>query len=76
MSGPTRPRQGHFSDVALGVTLLILGVQLYLFETVLQSVLDGQRALLPGAFAASLVLTAVALTLAFKVSRIDDGPEL
>ena len=70
-----RPRRGHFSDVALGVSLLILAVQLYLFETVLQSVLDGQRALLPGAFAASLVLTAVALVLAFKAPRLDDGPE-
>lgn len=71
----SRPRQGHFSDVTLGVALLILVVQLYLFETVLQSVLDGQRALLPGAFAASLVLTAVALVLAFKVPRLDDGSE-
>jgi urea transporter len=37
-------------------------------------VLDGQRGLLPGAFGASLVLTAIALVLAFKVPRIDQGP--
>ena len=74
MSLPTRPRRGLLSDVALGVVLLILVIQLYLFETVLQSVLDGQRGLLPGAFAVSLVLTVVALALAFKVPRIDDGP--
>jgi len=75
MSLPPRPRQGLLSDAALGVVLLLLVIQLYLFETVLQSVLDGQRGLLPGAFAASLVLTAVALILAFKLPRIDDGPK-
>ena len=71
----SRPHRSHLSDAALAVALLILGIQVYLFETVLQSVLDGQRALLPGAFAASLVLTAVALLLAFKVPRIDQGPK-
>lgn len=70
----SRPRRSHLSDAALGVALLILGIQAYLFETVLQSVLDGQRGLLPGAFGASLVLTAIALLLAFKVPRIDEGP--
>ena len=70
----SRPHRSHLSDAALVVSLLILGIQAYLFETVLQSVLDGQRALLPGAFAASLLLTAVALLLAFKVPRIDQGP--
>ena len=70
----SRPRRSHLSDAALAVALLVLGIQVYLFETVLQSVLDGQRALLPGAFAASLLLTLVALLLAFKVPRIDEGP--
>jgi predicted Co/Zn/Cd cation transporter (cation efflux family) len=74
MSRPVQSHRGHLADAALVVALLILGIQVYLFETVLQSVLDGQRALLPGAFAASLVLTAVALLLAFKVPRIDAGP--
>lgn len=75
MSLPGRPRRGLLSDAALGVVLLVLVIQLYLFETVLQSVLDGQRGLLPGAFAASLVLTVVTLILAFKLPRIDDGPK-
>lgn len=70
----SRPHRSHLSDAALVVALLILGIQAYLFETVLQSVLDGQRGLLPGAFGASLVLTTIALVLAFKVPRIDQGP--
>ncbi len=75
MSRPSRPRQGHFSDTALGFALLVLVIQLYLFETVLQSVLDGHRTLLAGAFFASLALTVVALVLAFKAPRLDDGPD-
>ena len=75
MNGPVQPRRTLLSDAALVVVLLILAIQLYLFETVLQSVLDGQRGLLPGAFAASLLLTVVALILGFKVPRIDDGPK-
>ncbi|BDU68194.1 hypothetical protein GETHOR_02950 [Geothrix oryzae] len=74
MTQPVRPGRGLLSDVALGVALLALVIQLYLFETVLQSVLDGQRAVLPGAFAASFALTLVVLILAFKVPRIDAGP--
>jgi predicted Co/Zn/Cd cation transporter (cation efflux family) len=50
------------------VSLLILAIQLYLFETVLGAVLDGQRGILPGSFFVSLALTAVALLLAFKAS--------
>lgn len=73
MSLPTPSNRGLLADVALGVAFLILVIQLYLFETVLQSVLDGQRGLLPGAFGASLVLTLVALFLAFKVPGIDQG---
>ncbi|WP_291272635.1 hypothetical protein [Geothrix sp.] len=75
MNQPAHPSRGLLSDVALGVALLALVIQLYLFETVLQSVLDGHRALLPGAFAASLALTFVVLFLAFKAPRIDAGPK-
>ncbi|WP_243317768.1 DUF6755 family protein [Geothrix paludis] len=74
MSLPSRPRQGHFTEAALGITLLVLVIQLYLFETVLQSVLDGHRTLLAGAFIASLALTVVALVLAFKAPCLDDDP--
>ncbi len=74
MSRTPNPRKASFADAALVVALLVLGIQVYLFETVLQSVLDGQRDLLGGAFVASLVLTAVALFLAFKAPRLDDGP--
>lgn len=72
MSHSSRPRQGHFAEATLGITLLVLVIQLYLFETVLQSVLDGHRTLLAGAFIASLALTIVALVLAFKAPRLDD----
>lgn len=54
------------SPAALGVILVLLVIQLYLFETVLGAVLDGQRSVLPGAFGVSLVLTAIALFLAFR----------
>ena len=67
---PKAPRTAMTSFV-LGVGLLILVIQVYLFETVLGSVLDGQRALLGGAFAASLLLTLVALALAFRVRHLD-----
>ncbi len=64
-------RKAHLTGAALGVVLLILAIQLYLFETVLGSVLDGQRGLLGGAFWVSLALTAVALYLAFKAPGLD-----
>ena len=64
------PRTAMTSFV-LGMGLLILVIQVYLFETVLGSVLDGHRALLGGAFLASLLLTLVALALAFRVRRLD-----
>ena len=60
---------------ALGFILMVLGIQLYLFETVLGAVLDGQRGLLLGAFLVSLLLTLVALVLAWKVPNRDDGPK-
>ncbi len=54
------------SPAALGVILLLLVIQLFLFETVLGAVLDGQRNVLPGAFGVSLLFTAIALFLAFQ----------
>lgn len=61
MSAPVR-----ISPAALGVILVLLVIQLYLFETVLGAVLDGQRGVLPGAFGVSLALTGIALFLAFR----------
>lgn len=66
------PRKAHLSDAALAVGLIILAIQLYLFETVLGAVLDGQRAVLPGSFFVSLALTAVALILAFKAKKLEE----
>lgn len=56
----------RISPAALGVILVLLVIQLYLFETVLGAVLDGQRSVLPGAFFVSLALSAIALFLAFR----------
>jgi len=56
----------RISPAALGVILVLLVIQLYLFETVLGAVLDGQRGVLAGAFGVSLSLTLVALFLAFR----------
>jgi hypothetical protein len=56
----------RISPAALGVILVLLVIQLYLFETVLGAVLDGQRSVLPGAFGVSLALSAIALFLAFR----------
>lgn len=61
----TTPRV-RISPAALGVILVLLVIQLYLFETVLGAVLDGQRSVLPGAFGVSLALSAIALFLAFR----------
>jgi hypothetical protein len=61
------PGKSQLTGAAMAVILLIVLVQVYLFETVLGAVLDGQRLALPGAFGVSLVLTGVALFLAFKV---------
>lgn len=68
-----RPKAPHtaMTSFALGLGLLILIIQVYLFETVLGSVLDGRRALLAGAFFASLALTLVALALAFRARTLD-----
>jgi predicted Co/Zn/Cd cation transporter (cation efflux family) len=64
-------RRGLFTGAALGVILLIVLIQAYLFDTVLGAVLDGQRSQLPGALAVSALLTAIALVLAFKAPGLD-----
>lgn len=56
----------RISPAALGVILVLLVIQLYLFETVLGAVLDGQRSVLQGAFFVSLGLTLISLFLAFR----------
>ncbi len=67
---PKAPRTA-MTSFALGMGLLILIIQVYLFETVLGSVLDGHRSLLAGAFVASLLLTLVALVFAFRARDLD-----
>ena len=69
---PKAPRTA-MTSFALGAGLLVLVIQVYLFETVLGSVLDGHRELLAGAFFASLAFTAVTLALAFRAPRLDAG---
>ncbi|HJW73559.1 MAG TPA: DUF6755 family protein [Geothrix sp.] len=64
----------RISPAALGVILVLLVIQLYLFETVLGAVLDGQRGILPGAFGVSLALTAIGLFLAFR-STVEHRPK-
>jgi len=61
----------HLTGAALAVILMIVLIQAYLFETVLGAVLDGHRAMLPGALAVSALLSAVALWLAFKAPGLD-----
>lgn len=63
--------KAHLTGAALLAVLLVLAIQVYLFETVLGAVLDGQRGLLPGAFGVSLVLSGVALFLAFMAPDLD-----
>ena len=60
-----------FTGAILAVALLILVIQLYLFETVLGAVLDGERTQLPGAFWVSAILSVAALVLAFKAPAVD-----
>ena len=64
----------RISPAALGVIAVLLVIQLYLFETVLGAVLDGQRGILPGAFGVSLALSAIGLFLAFR-STLEHGPK-
>jgi hypothetical protein len=63
------PGKSQLTGAAMAVILLVVLVQVYLLETVLGAVLDGQRRALPGAFLVSLALSAVALFLAFAVGR-------
>ncbi len=63
MSARSRP---PLTGAALAVSLCILAVQVYLFETVLQAHLDGARGALPGAFAVSALLSLLAGFLAFR----------
>lgn len=67
---PRAPRTA-MTSFALGMNLLILIIQVYLFETVLGSVLDGHRSLLAGAFIASIIFTVIALLLAFRARSLD-----
>lgn len=64
----------QLSTAALGIVLVIILVQVYLFETVLASVLDGHRNLLIGALFVSALLTAIALWIALKLPSIDRKP--
>ena len=68
------PAKSHLTGAAMAVVLLVVLIQAYLFETVLEAVLDGQREALPGAFIVSAVLSAVALFLAFKAPTLDRHP--
>ena len=67
-------RRAPLSMAALGVALVIVLIQVYLFETVLSSVLDGHRNLAPGAFAVSALLSAAAVWIALKLPSIDRKP--
>ena len=68
MNGPVK---AHLTGAAMAVILLVVLIQVYLFETVLGAVLDGLRQELPGAFFVSAALSAVALFLAFKAPALD-----
>lgn len=66
-----RAPRTSMTSFALGIGLLILGIQVYLFETVLGTVLDGNHSTTGWAFVVSLVLSASALFLAFKAPGLD-----
>ena len=65
------PAKSQLTGAAMAVVLLVVLIQAYLFETVLEAVLDGQREALPGAFLVSAALSVVALFLAFKAPNLD-----
>lgn len=69
----SRPKAQLNGPLLLGLLLIAL-IQLYLFETVLGALLDGQRGMLPGALAVSAVLSAIALYLAYLAPRLDREP--
>lgn len=66
--------RNQLSTAALVMALVVVLVQVYLFETVLAAVLDGQRGLLPGALAVSAVLSAVVLWIALNLPSLDRKP--
>lgn len=66
--------KSQLTTAALVAVVLIVVIQLYLFETMLAAVLDGQRGVLPGAFAVSAVLTLIALLIALKLPSLDRRP--
>ncbi len=68
-----RPKS-QLNGLLLMAVLLIALIQLYLFETVLGALLDGQRGMLPGALVVSVILSAIALYLAFLAPRLDREP--
>lgn len=66
--------KSQLSLAAFGLVLVIVLIQLYLFETVLASVLDGHRNLLPGALIVSALLSGIALWIAYRIPTIDRKP--
>jgi len=61
-----RVRRTQMTGAALVFTIFVAAIQLYLFETVLGAVLDGQRSVLPGAFPVPAGLAVEALYLALQ----------
>lgn len=66
--------KSQLTTAVLVAVILIVVIQLYLFETVLAAVLDGQRGILPGAFAVSAVLTVIVLAIALRLPSLDRRP--
>lgn len=66
--------KSQLSMAAFGLALVIVLIQIYLFETALASVLDGHRNLLAGALVVSALMSGVALWIAYKLPTIDRKP--
>lgn len=66
--------KSQLSLAAFGLVLVIVLIQVYLFETVLASVLDGHRNLLAGALVVSALLSGITLWIAYKLPTIDRKP--
>jgi len=66
--------KSQLSLAAFGLVLVIVLIQVYLFETVLSSVLDGHRNLLTGALVVSALLSGITLWIAYKLPTIDRKP--
>ena len=69
----TRPKS-QLNGPLLLVVLLIVLIQLYLFETVLETALEGHGGILSGALLLSAGLSLLALGLAFLAPRLDREP--